>query len=51
MVLLALSAVPAFFVDDAPVWAQLAAGAYIIGTVVGLALLFSPSRQHTAVVD
>jgi len=51
MVLVALSAVPAFFVDDVPVWSQLAAGCYIIGTVVGLALLFSPSQQHAAVTD
>ena len=51
MVLVALSAVPAFFVEDVPIWAQLAAGAYIVGTVVALALLFSPSRQHAAVTD
>lgn len=51
MVLVALSAVPAFFVEDVPVWAQLSAGAYIVATVVALSLLFSPSRQHAAVLD
>src|SRR5690349_18508658 len=51
MVLVALSAVPAFFVDGVPVWAQLAAGAYIVATVISLSLLFAPSRQHTAVLD
>lgn len=51
MVLVALSAVPAFFVDDVPGWAQLAAGGYIVATVIALALLFSPSREHAAVTD
>ena len=44
-VLSALSAVPAFFTPDVPAGLQVAAGAGILLTVLGLALTLGPSRR------
>ena len=41
----ALSAVPAFFVDDVPDWVPVAVGGGIIVTAIALGLLFSGRRQ------
>lgn len=44
-VLSALSAVPAFFVEDVPGWVPVAVGIGIVVTVIALGLLFSERRQ------
>ncbi|MFL6173726.1 MAG: hypothetical protein ACJ716_12620 [Marmoricola sp.] len=44
-VLSALSAVPAFFVDDVPSGLQALAGGIIAGTVIGLWLVLVPARE------
>lgn len=44
-VLSALSAVPAFFVEDVPGWVPVAVGIVIVITVIALGLLFSERRQ------
>jgi len=51
LILTALSAVPAFFVEDVPAALRLFAGLYILGTIVSVVLLFSPSRQPVPVLD
>lgn len=45
MVLVALTAVPAFTTPDVPVWAKLMAGIYILLTVAALLLLFGGGRR------
>ena len=49
MVLVALSAVPAFFGPDVPPWVVAIAGAYVLATVVALVLMFAPERREAVV--
>jgi hypothetical protein len=51
MILVALTAIPAFFIDTVPAWVKLFAGAYVLATLASLVLLFSPSRRPVAVPD
>lgn len=51
LILTALSAVPAFFVEDVPAALQLFAGLYILGTIVSVVLLFSPAQRRVPVLD
>ena len=51
LIVVALTAVPAFFVPDVPAGLRLFAGLYILGTIVSVVLLFSPSRQPVPVLD
>jgi hypothetical protein len=51
MILVALTAVPAFFIDTVPAWVKLFAGAYVLATLASLVLLFSPARQPVALPD
>jgi hypothetical protein len=50
MVLVALTAVPAFTTPDVPAWAQLFAGIYILLTIGSLILLFGGARRPQAAV-
>ena len=49
MVLVALSAVPAFFMPDVPAWIVAFAGLYVLATVAALVLLLAPERQPVPV--
>jgi lysylphosphatidylglycerol synthetase-like protein (DUF2156 family) len=51
MILVALTAVPAFFTPEVLAWIKLFAGCYVLATLVSLVLLFSPSRRPAAVLD
>jgi heme A synthase len=51
MILLALTAVPAFTAPDVPAWIKLIAGAYVLSTLVSLVLLFSPARRPAPVLS
>ena len=46
LVLLALAALPAFFVASIAAWIRLFAGLYVLATIVAIALLFSPSPRR-----
>ena len=46
LVLLALAALPAFFVTGIAAWIRLFAGLYVLATIVAVALLFSPPRRR-----
>ena len=48
LVITALSAVPAFFVDSIAAWIRLFAGAYILATIAAIVLLFSPGPHPVA---
>jgi hypothetical protein len=50
MVLVALTAVPAFFVTGVPAWVVAFAGAYVLATVVALVLLLAPERRESVPV-
>ena len=43
LVLIALTAVPAFFVEGVAAWVRLVAGLYVLATVAAIVLLFSPA--------
>lgn len=49
MILVALTAVPAFFGPEIPLWIVAFAGIYVLATVVSLVLLFAPERQPASV--
>jgi peptidoglycan/LPS O-acetylase OafA/YrhL len=51
MILVALTAVPAFFIDTVPAWVKLFAAAYVLATLAALVLLFSPVRRPVPVLD
>jgi uncharacterized membrane protein len=51
MIVVALTAVPAFFVSDVPAAVRLFAGLYILGTIVSVVLMFSPARRPVPVLD
>jgi hypothetical protein len=50
-VLSALSAIPAFFVDDAPEWAPPVVAVCLALTIAGLGLVVRGTRQHAASVQ
>ena len=45
LVLIALTAVPAFFVPGIGAWIRLFAGIYVLATIAAVVLLFSPGRR------
>lgn len=45
MILVALTAVPAFPIPTVPAWVKLVAGTGVLATLVSLVLLFSPARK------
>ena len=49
MILVALTAVPAFFAPDIPLWIVAFAGIYVLATVVSLLMLFAPEQQPAGV--
>ncbi len=49
MVLVALTAVPAFFSPDIPAWIVAFAGVYVLATVASLVLLFAPQHRPASV--
>lgn len=51
MILVALTAVPAFSLPDLPAWVKLFAGLYVLATLVSLVLLFSPARRPAPVLS
>ena len=46
LVLIALTAAPAFFVDGVAAWVRLGAGLYVLATVATIVLLFSPADDR-----
>ena len=46
LVLIALTALPAFFFAGMAAWIRLFAGLYVLATIVAVALLFSPPRRR-----
>jgi hypothetical protein len=49
-ILVALTAVPAFFVDISP-WIKVLAGVQVVIAFVGVVLMLSPERRNPAVLD
>ncbi len=45
LVVTALLAMPAFFVDGIAAWIRLLAGAYVLATIASIVLLFSPAPR------